>query len=484
MASPYTLADLLTPQNLDQIRAAYLAALQGAGIPAVTEWLPKAGVEMAYVDMIARAIDEQIADDLPDIVASGFLGKATGVFMDLLAEQVYQLKRIAATSTTFNLQFFSAPAAPPYNLGVGDMTVVAPSGNHYSNTAAFATKPGEVSDPVPFKAAAPGASFADNPSPGTPGAVQLQMVTAFAGLSLRPASADFDPVTQSGSSIGQIQPVRSGAAVPDPHTMVLRIEGTGDVGSAQFSISLDGGGFVPQGTLIASNTGLAGGTTILALSGGASPSFRKGDTFTIISPGGPNYVQGSDTESNADLAARCRARWSTLSLNATKPVLYLWARIAYNSASRIQVTPDPVTAGQIDIVVADSHGPISAVAARGIETFIAGKLRNILASVRVTPATALGVTTSGIVKVSAANKASVQAAAQEAWLLYLGTVPLEGVLRLAELEQALMDAGAIDVDVASLRLSGTAGNLHLAAGTVPQDANDGGLAEAMTWQLL
>jgi hypothetical protein len=483
MASPYTLADLLTPQNLDQIRSVYLAALQGAGIPAVTEWQPKAGVEMAYVDMIARAIDEQVAADLPDIVASGFLGHATGIFMDLLAREVYQLERIAATSTTFNLQFLSAPAAPPYNLGVGDVTVVAPSGNHYLNAAAFSTKPGQTTPPVPFQAAAPGATFADDPSPNGAN-VQLQMVTTFAGLSLRPASADFDPVTQSGSSIGQIQPVRSGAAVPDPHTMVLRIEGTGDVGSAQFSISLDGGGFVPQGTLIASNTGLAGGTTILALSGGASPSFRKGDTFTIISPGGPNYVQGSDTESNADLAARCRARWSTLSLNATKPVLYLWARIAYNSASRIQVTPDPVTAGQIDIVVADSHGPISAVAARGIETFIAGKLRNILASVRVTPATALGVTTSGIVKVSAANKASVQAAAQEAWLLYLGTVPLEGVLRLAELEQALMDAGAIDVDVASLRLSGTAGNLHLAAGTVPQDANDGGLAEAMTWQLL
>ncbi|TAL29025.1 MAG: hypothetical protein EPN98_21525 [Phenylobacterium sp.] len=481
MASPYTLADLLTPQNLDQIRAAYLAALQGAGIPAVTEWLPKVGVEMAYVDMIARAIDEQIAEDLPDIVASGFLGKATGIFMDLLAQQVYQLERIAATSTTFNLQFFSAPAAPPYNLGVGDMTVIAPSGNHYSNTAAFSTKPGEASDPVPFQAATAGASFADDPSPSGAGVI-FQMVTAFAGLTLQPASADFDPVTQSGSSIGQIKPVRSGATIPDPHTMVLRIDATGDVGSAQFSISLDGGPFAAQGTLLATNTGLAGGWTVIAQSGGATPSFRKGDTFTIISPGGPNYVQGSDEESNADLAARCRARWSTLSLNATKPVLYLWARIAYNAASRIQVTPDPVTAGQINIVVADSHGPISAVAARGIETFIAGKLRNVLASVRVKPATAFGLSTSGNVKVSAADKTRVQAAAQEAWLLYLGTVPLGGVVRLAELDQAIMDAGAIDTD--GLAFDEVPANVQLGPGVVPQDGNDGGLAEAMTWQLL
>lgn len=476
----YTLADLLTPQNLDEIRSVYLSALQGAGFPAITEWQPKAGVEMAYVDMIARAIDEQIAADLPDIVASGFLGHATGTFMTLLAREFYQLERIAATSTTFNLQFNSSPAAPPYNLAVGDIVVVAPSGNRYTNTTALDSQPGELSAAIAFVAEAPGADFADNPTPGAPGAVSMQMVTSFAGLSPVTAAADFAPVVQSGSSTGQIQPAKTGAATPDPHTMEIRIDLAGEIGAAQYSCSFDGGPFIPEGVLLASQE-LAPGTTVLALPGGTAPSFLAGDIFTVVTPGGPNFVQGSDEESNEDLAARCRARWATLSLNATKRVFFLWARLAYGSASRIDVTPDPVIAGQTNVVVADSHGPINPVSAEAIETFIAAKL-SILDTVRVRPATAVNVTTTGNVKVTARKRSTVQAAAQEAWILYLGKVALGDVVRISELEQAIMDAGAVDTD--TLKINGSASSLLLAAGVIPVDANPAGLISALTWMLV
>jgi uncharacterized phage protein gp47/JayE len=477
----YSLADLLTPRGLDEIRAAYLASLQGAGFPAVTEWLPKAGVEMAYVDMIARAETEIVAVDEPAIAASGFLGEATGLFMDLWARNMYRLKRIDSTSTTFNLQFSLSAAAPPYNLAVGDIIVTAPSGNRYTNQTPLNIQPGTLSDPVAFIAEAPGASFSDNPTPGATGAVSMVLVTAFAGLSPVTASADFAAVVQSGPSSGQIKPIRSGSSAPAPHTFAIRIDSTGEVGVATYSLSLDGAAYLAQGLLLATQD-LDGGTRIVAIPGGVTPSFIAGDTFTVVSPGGPNFVQGSDAESGAALAARGRARWPALSPNPTQLVYSLWARLAYSPASRIQVTPDTLIPGQVDVVVADSHGPISPVSAEIIETFIAARL-SVLDSVRVRPATSLGVTTAGSVTVTRGSQDAVQAASQEAWLLYLGTVALGGVVRISELEQAIMDAGASDVDLSSLQINGVAGNLQLAAGVIPVDANTGGLAVALTWML-
>jgi hypothetical protein len=478
----YLLADLLSPQNLDSIRSLYLSALQGAGFPSITEWLAKGGAEMGYVNMIARAIDEQIAANIPDIVASGFLGHAAGDFMTLLAREVYLLERIPATSTTFNLQFVSSAAAPPYQLAVGDIVVAGPSGNRYTNTVAVTIPPGAVSGAVSFVAVAPGAAFVDNPTPGALGAASLQLVTAFAGLTLQPAAADFAPTVQSGSSTGQIKATRTGTLAPTPHTFVIRIDIAGNLGGAQYSVSTDGGIYLPGG-LLAATQDLGGGTRLLAVAGGSSPAFLAGDTFTVVTPGGPNYVQGSDVESDANLATRCRGRWPALSLNPTKAVIYLWARLAYGAASRIGITPDPVIAGQINVLVADSHGPIDPINAAAIETYIASKLRNLLSSVRVRPATALIVTTAGIVTAPANSLATVQQAAQEAWTLYLGAIPLGGKVVVAELEQALMDAGATDVDLSTLLINGSAVNLQLGPGVVPVP-DSVPLATSLEWRLI
>jgi uncharacterized phage protein gp47/JayE len=476
----YLLADLLSPQNLDTIRSLYLSALQGAGFPAITEWLPKAGVEMAYIDMVSRAIDEMIAADIPAIAASGFLGQATGDFMTLLAKEVYLLDRIEPTSTTFNMQFSSSAAAPPYNLAIGDIIVAAPTGNRYHNTIPVVIQPGTLSDAVSFQAEHPGAAFADNPTPGIPGAATMQLVTAFAGLTPVAASADFGPVVQSGSSTGQISAARSGLAAPDPHRYVLRIDIAGQLGAAQFSVSTDAGVFVAHGLLLASND-LGGGAKALAIAGGVTPSFIAGDTFTIISPGGPNFIQGSDEETDANLAARCRARWPALSLNATQAVIYLWARLAYPPASRIAVTPDPVIAGQIDVVVADSHGPIDPTNAQAIETYIAHRL-SLLDSVRVQPASAQLVFAVATVTVTGATIAAVQQAAEEGWVLFLGAVPLGGIVRLSDLERVIMDAGAVDVDLSSIALNGHSANLQLGPGAVPQPGL--ALTVSLEWRIV
>jgi hypothetical protein len=475
----YTLADLLTPRLLDDVRSAFLGSLQGAGFPALTEWVPKAGVEMAYVDMIARALAEVVAVDEPDIAASGFLGLAQGIWSRLLARNTYRLNSFEATSTTFNLQFRSAPTAPPFNFGPGDVTVTGPSGSRYHNEVAFSVSPGALSEAVPFIASEPGSAFNDNPTPGSPNQVNFTLVTGFAGLTVVTAAADFAAVLQTGQSTGQIEPVRAGASAPLPHTFVITMTSSGEIGTATFDLSLDGGPREPQGALLASQD-FVDGTRILATPGGSAPSFLAGDTFTVVTPGGPNYVQGSDAETEEQLASRCRARWPSLSANPTGTVFELWAKQAYPVASRIRATPDTVTPGQVNLVVADSHGPISSVSAEIIETFIAPRL-GPLDSVRVRPATALGIVTTGTITVTKGSAALVKARAQENWALYLGSVLLGATVEVSELEQAVMDAGAVDVDLESLTINGVSGSQELDPGVVPVDANSGGLAVAMTW---
>jgi hypothetical protein len=144
-----------------------------------------------------------------------------------------------------------------------------------------------------------------------------------------------------------------------------------------------------------------------------------------------------------------------------------------------------VVAGQIDVLVADSHGPIDPVNAQAIEVYIGRKLRNPLASVRVRPATAVIVTAAGIVTVPAGALAIVQQAAQEAWTLYLGAIPLGGIVVVAELEQALMDAGAVDVDLSTLTINGSTSNLQLLAGGVPTSGDaTNRLAATLEWRLI
>lgn len=481
--APYTLQQLLATMNLDAVRSKYLGALQGAGFPALTEWVPKDGVEMAYVGMVSSAVADLVAADLPALVAGGFLGLAStpsygaSDYLTLLASDFYQLDRVPASFTTFNLKLTASAAVPSsQTFQPGDIWVAGPSGRRYQSITGGVLQPGDPNGLViTFQAEAKGAAYNDSPQ-------SMVLVTAPAGVTARAASGDFTLVTHLGGGDGGLLLRRTTpTTTPEPHSFTVRIESPGEAGVATYSLQTDGGVFVAQGPLLATGNNGAGGTTFDVIDGNNASSFVVGDTYAFATPAGSGYVQGSDDESDISLAARCRGRWPALSSNPTDVVFVLWARLAYPAASRIAVAPDPIVAGRVNMIAADSHGPLDAVGLQAITDFVSPRLNSVLDSFQAVAASVLGITASGSVLVPAANLLAVQEAANSAWVAYLGAVELGGIVRIAKLEEILMDAGATDVaNTVALRLNSSTGNLQLAAGQVPE-ATDLGLAKTMTW---
>ncbi len=473
MSAPaYTLAQLLTPQNLDTIRTRLLAGFQGAGFPAITVWQPKGGVEMGFVDMVGGSVADLLAADLPAIIAGGFLGKGSGLWLDVLAETVYLLERVPATTTSFNQELVVAATAQSYTWAVGDVEIVAPSGNRYRNTTAGTGEPGGFAT-LTFEAEAAGASYNDSPD-------AMALVTTFAGVTVRAAAPTFGAITQTGVSTGQIlpsvtTPAHGGDGTVEAHAYAIRIDASGDTNTARFSMQLDGGAWTGRGVLFA-NQNMGGGLTLRAVNGSGTPSsFLAGDTFFFTAPGGSSYVAGSDEESDAALAERCRKRWPSLSLNPTDGLFQLWALLAVPTASRIQVAPDLATdptaiPGRVRMWVADSVGPLDAIGLAKINAYVGPKL-SILDGFLASGAAALPITATGNVLVTGPTLASVQQAAERGWLAYLGSIPIGGIVEISKLEQILMDAGAVDVaTIELLRLNGDVVNVELAQGQVPTEA--------------
>jgi len=310
--------------------------------------------------------------------------------------------------------------------------------------------------------------------------VQLQLATAFAGVSIVPGVGDFSLVDLAGTSTGRIQPERTDPGVtPAPHTFAVKLDSGGEVGAATYSLSVDGGLFLSQG-ILPSTTPLADGTTIRAIPGD-SPSFVADDIFSFSTPGTSGYVQGTDVESDGQLAARCRYRWPAQSANVMDGKVKLWALNAYAAINRIQVQPDRVTPGGFIVVAADSHGAISTSAIASIEGYVrprlgVGEHMNVLSATNQT----IVVGGSAIVPrtTSAAELVEIQARADEAWHAYLAATEIgPSDVKLSSLVEILIEAGALDVD--SLTLNGADANAAIGAGAVPTDTV--GLTASLTW---
>lgn len=154
-----TLEELTTPLTKDEIEDAIYAAIEARGV-ATTSWKPGA---------IARTIIAGLAIVLAAfstlqarIAASGFLEKAEGDWLTLVAEFVYGVPRNEGTFASGNVEFNNG-AGGVFSPGAGDVIVSNSStGKTYRNTAAFTLAAFETGKLVPFEAVEIGA---DSTSP-------------------------------------------------------------------------------------------------------------------------------------------------------------------------------------------------------------------------------------------------------------------------------------------------------------------------------
>lgn len=186
---------------------------------------------------------------------------------------------------------------------------------------------------------------------------------------------------------------------------------------------------------------------------------------------------GSDDESDDALIARCVARWPDLAAIPEMDRVEVWARAASSEVTRVRPDDDPVNPGGVIVTVAGASGAISGGAVTAVQNYILAR-DAITDYTTVQNASNLTITAAGTATVPTAALPEIKAAADAAWIGYLGATQIGATVYLAKLLQSIMDAGALDVS--GLQLNGSAADVTLGTNQVP--VPDGaGLASLITW---
>lgn len=193
---------------------------------------------------------------------------------------------------------------------------------------------------------------------------------------------------------------------------------------------------------------------------------------------------GSDEEGDPSLAARCDARWPDLEAVLDEDRVVKWAKAAApDDVTRVRLDADPVNPGGVLVTLAGISGGVGAGIVTTVQDYIDAR-QAITDYNTAQSASNLTADVTGTVKYpgvwGADELQAAKDAADAAWLAYLADTTIGSKVRLAELEQAIMDTGAVDNDTA-ITGAGVDGNLALAADEVPVA---GSLPSALTWEAL
>ena len=121
-----------------------------------------------------------------------------------------------------------------------------------------------------------------------------------------------------------------------------------------------------------------------AESPGAAYNLGNGTITTVVSaplagltvsnpdPGPGSWISqvGVDTESDAALRIRCKARWATAGIAANADGYAFWARTASASVARVYVEVSPTVEGEVDVYLAGPTGTVSAGDVDDVQDYI------------------------------------------------------------------------------------------------------------------
>lgn len=505
-----TLAELLASPSQTELEARLLASLSASGFQ-VTDWFP-GSVGRTIVKMTRAGLFD-LSNLTSDIAAGGFLDLAAALdarlraagqpagWLDLIAEQLFNLTRAPATAAIQRVELTCAGGTGPYTKAAEELIVRGLiSGVSYRNTDSV-TVPSGDSEFALFKAEAPGsAPNADHSETLT------DLVTPLPGLTAN------NPVTPFGDldTAGNCRLALGGGGSLGTITPSETVPGTPPVRFRNFTITVSVAGSIAAGTLTidayeqidlvptkttttiapipTTYTGLGDGITLTFADNSGAPSFLGGDKFSFSTPGSPLVTMGRDAETDESLVGRCRGRWPELSAVPTEDRYAGWVhQCSIDNGfgiTKIVTRASAIIAGTVDIIIAGSGATPSGPTIAAIQAYVDAR-DGIVDRANVAAASALpisvGNSIGGGARVRSGQMAAVQAAAQEAWDAYLALLPIggdiEGMARLAKLEEAIMDAGAIDV--MGLQLQGSASNVALAYNQVAVAANS--LVAGIDW---
>ncbi len=241
-------------------------------------------------------------------------------------------------------------------------------------------------------------------------------------------------------------------------------------------ISATGGTLSTSGTLTLDVTGESPGaglglvSTVLDM-----PGVSLVSAAVKIVGGVPQY--GSNDESDNALIARCLARWPDLTDIEEEDRVEKWARAASTEVTRVRLDADQTNPGGVILTVAGPSGAVSGGAVTAVQGYVDARAP-ITDYITAQNASNLTITATANVTVPTAQLAAIQAAADAAWNAYLASAQIGATVYRSSLLKAVMDAGAIDIQV--IHLNGLGVDVALSSNQVPvPDA--GGLATLLTW---
>lgn len=496
-----SISELVSERTKETEEALLLSELQAEAFP-VTDWNP-GGVARTIVKATAYAISD-LSTTVKSVVQGAHLELARKLkdrsWMDLLSTGWYGLTRTEATYTRQKVRLWNDAGAGPHPISAAGASIVtvALGGRRYSNVTTGTVPLGPGSETsnyleLEYIAEAPGAEYADQAGTLTvlvtplPGLHASNVAPAFGGLdtALRAkksvAAQGTGYITPSGTpTLVRTYTVTVTASGDQPTTGAIKIEYT----AAGVTTLVANIAPIP-----ASYAGIGDGIT-LTFANGAGAGFILGDVHTFSTPGTPIVIQGADVETNDALADRAIGRWPALSANAVGGKFATWIRQASlengYGIERITVRPSATVAGVANIMVATASGTPGGGVLAGLQAYINART-SITEKGEVIAAVNEPITLDGAVTVPLDQLEAAQDAADAAWAAYIRDLAIggdtktgsPGVVRLAELQQALMDAGAIDVT--GLMLNGVAANKTLANDQVAVIGAGEEPSAALTW---
>lgn len=480
MAAHLTVDDILAPLTRDQIKAKLLGYLANANLP-TTDWLSGAFIRTLMSVHGTLALTD-IAKAKIKIVKNGFPSEAIDDNLTVLAVQVFNIRRnFSLTGTQFAGTFTQQAVVLTGTGGVSSHAVTPGSlwvrssvtGNRYAAITS-GTIPASGSVTVTFQSEHPndsasGANYNDGPGTLT------VLDTIWPGVTANNVAPNFSGVTSVAIGLGVFTVGGTPSAAPTAYDVA--ITASGQTGTAVFRYRENGGTWSLTATTAASFVIPSGPTIHFANDGGgANPSFIAGDVYSFTSPGTPVTQQGLDPETDGALLTRCYARWSDLTAAPTVDKHVTWARAADPLITRVKLGKDPSYPGRLNVTIAGTSNPLAGGVVTEAQLYI--DQREAIGDLSlVAAATVTTVTATAVVTVPSLRLVQIQSDAQALWNTYIGSVDISGTVRASVFEQIVKDLGAIDVT--SLLLNGSPGNLALSTNAV--GAPDDIITTHVTW---
>lgn len=473
----------------DQVRDKLTAYLKAAEVP-VTDFEPGAGLR-DLMELTAIGLVNVGGSAIPDIIAGGYPEVTTPSAADwitLIADQFFALTRIAATATQQTVKLTCDGTHGPYTISSGVLMVYSPlTGNRYraitggtlntSSTLTITVQAEATNDSLS------GRNYVD------PANTLTLLLTPLPGVSCNNPPPNFSAVTPTptpATGLGVVTVSGTAPTNPSTYDVFVSLSGQGPGGAtpvaAKIQTRVNGGAWTAPATMGSSFTFSAGPTVTFSDDAGlTNPSFVAGDLYSFTSPGSPITLPGQDQETITALLTRCFARFPPMNATSAQEKRVVWAKAANAAVTRGRPAPSAAHPGRVDLYIAGVTNPLSGGVVTAVQNYIdqheAIGDRTVVAAATVQSIAATGSVTAPTVLLS-----QVQAAAAIFWAAYVIATDIGGVVRLAELEQALKDAGATDVGTpagGALALTGGSPNVQLAVGAV---ATPGDITTTLTWK--